>query len=51
MFEVFRNVNCLFLECIMFLGWTTGIYIDLSLSGYFWDNVLDMYYVVMDVEF
>lgn len=50
MTRYFKHVNRLFPECTMSLGWTTGTHTDLSLSGYSWDNVLDMYYAVMDAE-
>ena len=46
----FKHIKRLFPECTISLGWTTGTHTDLSLSGYSWDGVLDMYHAVMDAE-
>ncbi|XP_061192502.1 uncharacterized protein LOC133200736 [Saccostrea echinata] len=50
MIRYFKHVKRLFPECTMSLGWTTGTHTDLSLSGYSWDGVLDMYHAIMDAE-
>lgn len=43
-----RIMKRLFPQCTRSLGWTTGTHTDLSLSGYTWDNVLDMYHLVKE---
>lgn len=45
-----KHVQRLFPKCTMSLGWTTGTHTDLSLSGYSWDNVMDMYQAIKDAE-
>ncbi|KAL5016363.1 hypothetical protein ScPMuIL_005952 [Solemya velum] len=45
-----RTVNRLFPKCTLSLGWTTGRHTDLSQSGYTWEMVLDMYYLVRKWE-
>lgn len=45
-----RTVKRLFPKCTLSLGWTTGKHTDLSQSGYSWEMVLDMYYLVRKWE-
>lgn len=45
-----KNIRKMFKECTLSLGWTTGHHTDLSQSGYTWDMVLDMYYLIFNAE-
>lgn len=45
-----RIIKRLFPECTISLGWTTGTHTDLSLAGYTWNMVLDMYYLIDKLE-
>lgn len=45
-----KIIRKMFKECTVSIGWTTGHHTDLSQSGYTWDMVLDMYYIVQNLE-
>lgn len=45
-----KVVRKMFKECTLSLGWTTGHHTDLSQTSYSWDMVLDMYYIIFNLE-
>ena len=45
-----KVVKKMFPECTLSLGWTTGFHTDLSQMSYTWDMILDMYYVIHNME-
>lgn len=45
-----KIVKKMFPESTLSLGWTTGYHTDVSQMSYTWDMILDMYYIVHNLE-